>query len=253
MPDTPGSPTAARLASPGWLDTRLVLGVLLVLVSVVVGARVLSSADRSEFVWAAERDLAAGTTLTAEDLRREEVRLEPDQTARLLRAPSDVSAYVGYVTRRPLDADEFVPLNALRRAGDVDERQFALNVETGHAPPDLARGDLVDVYVTPEVEDGGPPASPGAPGQLAEGAVRRVLGNVTVESTTRDEGGLGGGGQQSAPVVLNLRPGDVPLMVAAVAEGRIDLVRVRGRRGPLQAPAPAPTATPTTGPTPAAG
>src|SRR5687768_14738118 len=38
----PPSPTARRLALPRWLDTRLVLGVLLVLVSVLVGARVLS-------------------------------------------------------------------------------------------------------------------------------------------------------------------------------------------------------------------
>ncbi len=47
MSDAPGSPKAGRLATPGWVDGRLVLGVLLVLVSVVVGARVLSAADRS--------------------------------------------------------------------------------------------------------------------------------------------------------------------------------------------------------------
>ena len=160
MSDLPASPKAARLASPSWLDTRLVLGVLLVLVSVVVGARVLSSADRSSTVLVAQRDIAVGTTLVAGDLVRERVRLDDGQVDRRLLEADDDDAYVGFVTRRPLDAREFVPLAALRRAGDVDERQFALNVEPGHAPPDLAGGDTVDVYVTPEDDAGGAAPAP---------------------------------------------------------------------------------------------
>lgn len=50
MTEVPTSPAARRLASPRWLDGRLVLGVLLVLASVLVGARLLSSADRSQQV-----------------------------------------------------------------------------------------------------------------------------------------------------------------------------------------------------------
>ena len=242
MSDLPASPKAARLASPSWLDTRLVLGVLLVLVSVVVGAQVLSAADRSSFVLVATRDLAVGTTLAPGDLVREQVRLEDGQVdSRLLEADED-DAYVGFVTRRPLDAREFVPLAALRRAGDVDERQFALNVEPGHAPPDLDGGDSVDVYVTPEV-DGGPAVAPSAspsPGLSATRA-RLVLQGVTVEAAGGDDEGLGGSAE-SSEVVLNVAPAQVLTLVSAVAEGRIDLVRVRGRRGALTTAGAAPTA-----------
>src|SRR4051794_35749108 len=40
------SPAATRLSLPRWLDARIALGVLLVLLSVVAGARVFASADR---------------------------------------------------------------------------------------------------------------------------------------------------------------------------------------------------------------
>ena len=63
MTETPGSPRAARLAPPRWFDTRFVLGVVLVLTSVLVGARVLAGADTTQQVWLAARDLAPGTVL----------------------------------------------------------------------------------------------------------------------------------------------------------------------------------------------
>ncbi len=238
MSDTPVSPKADRLASPSWLDTRLVLGVLLVLVSVVVGARVLSSASSTQTVLVATRDLPTGATLGADDVRAEQVRLDAGQTAGLLRAPGGENRYVGSVVRRPVDEGEFVPLSALRRAAETEDRQFTLNVDVGHFPPGLASGDVVDVYVTP-VTDGSQPqaaASPAGPGQLSATGSRQVLGGVVVESSRLPDGGLGGG-TTSLPVVLNLARADVLKMVTAVAQGRIDLVRVRGVRGDADAAA----------------
>lgn len=252
MSDAPVSPKANRLASPTWLDTRLVLGVLLVLVSVVVGARVLSAADRTQSVWAATRDLAAGTTISEGDLVREEVRLSDAQTARLLRAPGTENTYVGTVLSRPVGKEELVPLAALRQASDRNERQFTLNVAVGHRPPDLKRGQVVDVYVTPgrDAGQGATAASP-APGtpqqtgaQLSATGSRLVLSGVTVDAVAGSEGGLGGGAD-STPVVLNLAPADVLRLVTAVAEGQVDLVRVRGAQvdpatGRAGTPSPSP-------------
>ena len=62
------SPRANRLGSPRWLDTRLVLGILLVLLAVVVGARVFASADHYSRVYVARRALVPGEHLTATDL-----------------------------------------------------------------------------------------------------------------------------------------------------------------------------------------
>ncbi len=57
------SPTPRRVATPSWLDRRLLLGVALVLASVVIGARVVGAADDTTRMLSVRRDLAAGTLL----------------------------------------------------------------------------------------------------------------------------------------------------------------------------------------------
>ena len=110
MTDAPTSPAASRLASPRWLDTRLVVGVLLVLVSVLVGARVLSSADRSQQVWVATRELPVGTVLAEGDLQRGQVRLL-ERTG--LYAAAGAQPPVGYVVRRGVGRGELLPSRPL--------------------------------------------------------------------------------------------------------------------------------------------
>ncbi len=206
----PASPPARRLATPGWLDGRLVLGVLLVLVSVVVGSRVLSSADRSESVWVLTRPLAAGSQLSADDLVAGRVRLFGNSTSYV----SAVGAKpVGYVLRRPLGARELLPRDAVGPPGEVDIRQVTVPVVRGHAPPDLASGQVVDVYVTPTATSS----------KVAAGPPHLVLAGVTVLQRTR-ESRLGSSDEDG--VVLRATPEQVAPLLAALAEGRIDLVRV---------------------------
>ncbi len=250
MPDMPASPKAARLASPSWLDTRLVLGVLLVLVSVVVGARVLSSADRSYRVYVATHDIAAGVTLTGDDFREEEVRLEVAQVNRLVPVTAD-GPPSGRTSVRPLTAGDLVLRSSLEERRNFDLRQFTLNVEPGHAPPDLRAGEQVDVYVTPEEEGAASSGTGSSPTPSATGTgIRLVLRGIAVESTGSTGDSALSGGADSVPVVLLLVPRDVLPMVTAVAQGRIDLVRVYGKPAPpLQpttagSPSPGPSSTP---------
>src|SRR3954462_10450549 len=70
------SPAPRRVRPPRWLDLRLVLGVLLVLGSVLLGARVIGVADATVPVWAASTDLAAGTEISPDDLVAVDVRLD---------------------------------------------------------------------------------------------------------------------------------------------------------------------------------
>jgi hypothetical protein len=223
--EPPVSPRANRLAAPGWLDARLVLGVLLVLVSVVVGARVLASADRSQTVWAAARDLAPGTELTEDDLRRARVRLFGDDTQRYLSGRG--GAPTGYVLRRGVGAGELLPFAALTQPGeDVAYRHVTVPVARGHLPPGLAAGAQVDVYVSPERKAGASAATEAAP--------RLVVRNVTVLLRPK-AGGFTGGGSNDEAVVLRVRPTEVPLLLAAMSAGRIDLVGVpRQQEAPLR-------------------
>lgn len=217
MPDAPVSPAAARLATPSWLDGRLVLGALLVLVSIVVGARVLSSADASQGVWVATRPLAAGSTLADGDLAPGRVRLF-DNGARYLGATG--SKPVGYVLQRGVGAQELLPRDSLTRPDDLARRvrDVSVPVGAGHLPDDLQSGQQVDVYVTP----GSTTRAPGQP--IAAGGTRLVLSRITVTLRPRGGGGLGASG--TAGVVLSVPDTDAATLVAAVQEGAVDLVRV---------------------------
>lgn len=218
MPESPASPTARRLATPRWLDTRLVLGVLLVLVSVLVGARLLAGADRSQLVWATSRALAPGSVLGAGDLVAVRVRLFDSGGLYL---DAERPAPVGYVAARGLGAGELLPDDALRRPEvEVDVRLVTVLVELGHLPPDLAAGQQVDVWVTP---DRTPGAGPDAPPDVLAGA-QVVLAGVAVASGPPEAGFSSGGA--AVPVVLQVRPDDVSRVLSAAGVGRLDLVRV---------------------------
>lgn len=224
MSDTPAFPRARRLASPGWLDGRLVLGVLLVLVSVVVGARVLSSADRSTLVYAVNKDLAAGSVLQSGDLVPARVRLF-DSAASYVAVGQ---APTGYVVRRGIGSGELLPRRALSLPDkDVDFREVTVPVEVGHLPPGLAAHAQVDIWVTPELpgqnRTGGAERPPAATAVDLRGA-QLVLQGVTVLSVREDGGGFSG--STAVPVVLQVRPSEVAAVVSAMSLGRIDVVRV---------------------------
>lgn len=234
MSDTPASPRASRLATPGWLDGRLVLGVLLVLVSVVVGARVLSAADRSTLVYAVNKDLTAGSVLSGEDLTPVRVRLF-DNARQYVQVAAEPPT--GYVVRRALGKGELLPLGALSLPEkDVDFRLVTVPVQGGHFPPSLQDDQQVDVWVTPDPGDAEDEAAEGARdgqqtaprarsgGQLQLRGAQLVLQGVTVAQVAREEGGFGD--SATVPVVLQVRPKEVAALVSAVALGTIDLVRV---------------------------
>ncbi len=243
MSDIPASPRANRLATPGWLDGRLVLGVLLVLVSVVVGARVLSAADRSTLVYAVNKDLTAGSVLQGGDLVPVRVRLF-DNAASYIAAGEPPT---GYVVRRGIGSGELLPREALSLPEkDVDFREVTVPVEVGHLPPGLPANAQVDIWVTPEelsgrqdapaeaAEEGDPVEGDPVEGGPADGAptadeldlrgAQLVLQGVAVLSVGDDGGSFSG--STAVPVVLQVRPSEVAALVSAMSLGRIDVVRV---------------------------
>src|SRR5437763_11423488 len=205
------APRANRLATPRWLDTRLVLGVLLVLLAVVAGARVFAAADHYSRVYVARHELAPGERLTAADLAVGRVRLDGQGSLYIAAG----SAPVGYVVTRYVGAHEFLPVGALAAASprNADNRYVTVPVAAGHLPSDLSHGSLVDVYLTPKAAAGAPVPAP-----------TLVLANVAVQS--REGGSRGFGGESTLAVVLAVPADRVADMVHAVESGTIDLVAV---------------------------
>lgn len=222
MPDVavaaPPSAPANRLQRPRWRDTRLLLGVLLVMTSVVVGSRAVAAADRTEAVWTLAHDLAAGSTLVGEDLVPRAVRLGAVGANYLRVGAADP---VGSTLVRGVAAGDLLPVAALQGPGGgagSQPRQVTVPVATFHYPNDLARGGLVDVYVTPG-GDTGSAAGVGVPELL----VPRAL-VVSVEDAGTRFGGTGA----SIGVVLAVPAADVAALVAGLHRGPVDLVRVAG-------------------------
>ena len=143
------SPPAARLALPRWLSGRMVVGVLIVLLSVVIGVRVVSAADQTVPVLVAADDLAPGQPLTADLVDELRVRLDHGLDNYLT---GDVGT--GYVVVRPVGQGELLPKAAIRPVTEAaDTRYLTVPLNGTELPPGIGAGDLVDVWLTP-LDDG---------------------------------------------------------------------------------------------------
>jgi hypothetical protein len=200
--EIPAGPAPRRVRPPRWLDLRLVLGVLLVLGSVLLGARIVSAADATVPVWAATGDLAPGTELTADDLVAVDVRLDATAKAYL----SAGTQPDGRTLARAVRAGELVPRSALEEPGELV--QLALPVQAGYVPPGLERGQLVDVYAVAD------PAA-GAVG-VADGSVTVVVRKAPVQAISGRSGGVLSTPTTAIQVVVAVSAEDAPDVLAAI-------------------------------------
>jgi hypothetical protein len=137
-------PAAARATRPGWRDPRLWIGVAIVAVSVVVGARLLGAADESVTVWSATGDLAAGAAVTADDLEPRQVRfVDPDDLDRYYRADQPLPADARLA--RGVGDGELLPRAAVTAEDAAGVLQLPIAVDL--VPDSVDSGSVVSVYV----------------------------------------------------------------------------------------------------------
>ena len=186
-----------------WGDVRLWLGVVLIVASMLVGAKVLTSGDDTVAVWRATRDLSVGAAPTG---------LAPVAVNRAVAADRYLAADqpVDGVLRTPVRAGELVARSAVAAPTSRPSRRVTLPVDPLHAPVDLQPGDLVDVWTTP------------APAAQAVGEPRLVLAGATVVAVAADAVGASG----ESGVVIDVPEADVASVIAAARSGLIDLVSV---------------------------
>lgn len=229
----PGGPVPRRVRPPRWLDLRLVLGVLLVLGSVLLGARVVTAADATVPVWSAAGDLAAGTVLAEGDLAVVSVRL--DDVAGQYLATSTRPA--GRVLGRAVRAGELVPRSALEEATGLV--QLALPVQAGYVPPSLTRGQVVDVYAV---------ADPAVGATATGGGVDLVVSAAPVQAVTGRGDGVLSTATTTVQVVLAVPADDADDVLGAIG-GRGLVVVVRDSVDADRAVGLTPAATSPAGPT----
>jgi hypothetical protein len=173
------SPTARRGIRSRWRDPRLALGVLLVLASVLVGARVLAGADDTTPLWAATKDLPAGSQISVDDVEVVHVSLGAEVGTAYLSATAPLTT--GLVLAKPLAAHELLTRSAVDPSATPPVAQLPLGVASSSMPSDLATGDIVDVWVVPPAAVDSQAAS--TSGAAGKARATRVLRSVIVVAT----------------------------------------------------------------------
>lgn len=206
---------ATRSHRPGWRNPRLLLGILLVAGSVVLGARLLATADDTVGVWALARDLPAGASVETVDVERRQIRFPDEGTANgYLSASRDLPP--GARLNRPVSAGELLPRSAFDEAAGPKLVEVPISVLSDDLPATVRQGSVVDVWVSPKVS---------AVGRDKVEAVL-VLTDVVVVAVPRMSGGLAP--QSTRQVIVGVptsRTADLGTALGGISEGRVVIAR----------------------------
>lgn len=139
----------SRFRKPRWRDPRLGVGVLLVAVSVALGAWLFAKADKTEPVYIARDSIAVGATLQDAPWELVNVNLGVAHPSYLSVEQVDELRVAGSEARfiRAVPAGELVPRSALGSVIDLQMRPVSISVT--HPTP-LEAGDVVDLWVMTE-------------------------------------------------------------------------------------------------------
>lgn len=209
-------PTAKRLQRPSWRDARLLIGVVLVLLGTVLGARLVAGADHTTPMYAAATAIRPGDHLTADNLRRVDIQLG-EQSGRYLTAAAAVTedAYA----LRDVPEGELVPASAVGSRSAVTVQPVTVEVDAS-AVRGLPANALVDVWVSPR-------DTQSTQERYLDATL--ALQRVSVSPVVQDSGRFGAA---SASMAVQLRvPRDkVAEVIAAVdKQSRFTLVPVPGQ------------------------
>lgn len=129
------------------------VGIALVAVSVLGGARIIGAADDTVQVWSTSADMAAGQPLTGEDLVAAKVHFsEVDELDRYLRVDEELPAEA--TLGRAVGQGELVPRTALDQAGSSGVSTLPLVLPSLAIPPGLTPGTRVNVWSVNEAKNG---------------------------------------------------------------------------------------------------
>ncbi|WP_295702613.1 hypothetical protein [Lapillicoccus sp.] len=210
-------PVAKRLQRPSWRDSRLIIGIVLVLLATTLGAKVIASADDDVPMYAAARALKPGDALSGDNLVRVDVRLG-DRAGRYLTARAGVPA--DRFALRIVPEGELVPLTAIGGRSDVDVQSVTVKVDATSVAS-LAVGSVVDVWVSPR-----DPASTQA--RYLEAV--RTIAAVSVAGVPQAGGAFGGSGGEAAVQLLVPKNQVATVISASDRLSRFTLVPVPGSK-----------------------
>jgi hypothetical protein len=196
------------------MNGRTALGAGLVVLAVLAGALFLDRSQQLVPVYAAARDLPAGTSLRDGDLVVIRVRLPASALRHYLR-PSAGRRVAGGVLTMPVRREALVPAGfVLASSRDADLVELPVQVDPGDMAQGLRPGDSVQVLAA-----------------YTEGARRGravvLLPTAEVVQVLQDPAGLTATGQERG-VQLRMPSDRAPIVAAAIATARIFVVKAPG-------------------------
>ncbi|USQ78708.1 SAF domain-containing protein [Ornithinimicrobium faecis] len=209
---------ARRLRRPSWRDTRLLVGVLLVLLAVAGGVRLVTELDETTPVYAAAHPILPGQEVAAEDLVTVSVRMEAAMS-HYVDATQPLAA--GTVALRQVAEGELVPSGALGSASEARDKTVTVPVDPASAQT-LTIGTVVDLWVSRQ-----DPEQAGT----AYGEPELLLSSAVIARTPSTGNGLGMGvGRAAVQVVV---PADqVGAVISSVdQDAKVTLVPAPGSSG----------------------
>jgi hypothetical protein len=202
---------ARRSGASSWRDLRLWIGVALVAVSALVGARLLDRADDTVALWAVRGEMAPGELVTADRLVARDVHfVDPADAERYVRVGAALPTQARL--RRGLGTGELLPRSAVGTPEETGLLSVPISMPGLALPPEVAPGSVVDVWVTAENDRG-------------RSVARPVLREVVVIAAPPGSGAFGDGGDRQ--LVLGVpaeQEDDLGTILAAVGERALTVV-----------------------------
>lgn len=200
-----------RLRRPRWKDPRLIVGVVLVIASVLMGALLVSRLSQTVPVLVARTDIVPGRTLDDSVLTTVELRLgdQSDLYVGQLAAIPD-----GAVASQSIRAGELLPASAIGQPADVPLRPVVIPVGSAVAES-VSVGASVELWRTPDPDE----TDSGASLLVEDAVVRRI-----------DEGSALGMQSRSVEVLV---PRDrlASVLEVLARDERLDVIGVPGAFG----------------------
>lgn len=211
------APPVMRLRRPRWKDPRLIVGIVLVVASVLMGALLVSRLSATTPVLVARGTIVPGDEIDPEQLTTVELRLgdQQDQYVGSVDAVPD-----GAVATRTIQAGELLPVSALGQGSDVPLRPVVIPVDATVAES-VVPGAAVELWHTASGEAADPGAANGGGAELlvSDAVVRRI-----------DEGSSLG--MRSMAVEVLVPKDQVGTLLEVLARGeRLDVIGVPGTHG----------------------
>lgn len=187
---------------------------LLVLGATVLGARLASAGDDSVAYWAVRSSVTPGDAVTRDDLEPASIRLSDGVADNYIRTDQEFDGPLDeLVWATELKSGSLVGRQSLVSRSSASLGELPLSVAQGSAPADLARGDVIDVWVGP------------GPGDESATEAVRVLEAAKVLRSGDDAAAAGGSLSQTVLVEVDATKLGTSI-ISTVATGHVTIVRV---------------------------